>query len=89
MPAPGNQRGRCSEIPSAPQEKRPRGEVLSQFHDGSDPFRIELRCGDSWGIEVLVFKNDRLKHRRRLFTRELAVQWAEALREGLLREAAL
>ena len=89
MPAPSNQRGRFSGTPSVPPERRYRGEVLSQFHDGSDHFRIELRCGDAWGTEVLVFTNGTLKHRRRLFTRELAVQWAETLREGLLRAAAL
>ena len=88
MSAPGNQHGRFSETPSAPPERRYPGEVLSQFHDGSDYFRVELRCGNVWGTEALVFKNDRLKHRRRFFTRELAVQWAEALREAILRKTA-
>jgi hypothetical protein len=63
--------------------------VLSQFHDGSGLFRVELRCGNVWGTEVLVFENDALEHRRRFFfTRELAVQWAEALRDRLLRKTA-
>jgi len=88
MRAPSNQRGRLSETSSVPPEKRYPGEVLSQFHDGSGLFRVELRCGNVWGTEVLVFENDALEHRRRFFTRELAVQWAEALRDRLLRKTA-
>ena len=83
MTAPSNQRGRISGTPSAPPERRYRGELLSEFNDGSDYFRVELHCHDVWGSEVLVFENDTLEHRRRFFTRELAVPWAEALREAL------
>ena len=88
MPAPSNQRGRFSETPSAPPERRHQGEVLSQFKDGSNQFRVELRCGDVWGIEVLVFENDELQRRRRFFTRELAVQWAELQRAELSAKSA-
>jgi len=34
--------------------------VLSEFDAGSEHFRIELRCHDLWGTEVLVFRNDEL-----------------------------
>ena len=83
MTAPINQRGRYSG-PSPPSERRYRGAVLSEFDDGSDHFRIELRSHDLWGTEVQVFENDALLHRRRFYTRELAEQWAEAQRAVLV-----
>jgi len=88
MTAPNNQRGQFSESPSppsSPPERRNRGEVLSEFDDGSDHFRVELRCHDLWGTEALVFENDAVLCRRRLYTRELAEQWAETQRAALMR----
>jgi len=84
MPAPSDQRGRFSETPSAPPERRYRV-VLSEFDDGSNHFRVELRSDDLCGTEVLVFENDELLRRRRFFTHEFADPWSEAVLEALMR----
>jgi hypothetical protein len=63
-----------------------RGELLCEFQQGGDRYRVELRHHEIWGIEAQVFRNDRFCRGRRFYTRELAIQWAERERAHLLGE---
>src|SRR5437870_3435813 len=73
------------------------GEPLFEFLRGHDRFRCELRDHGAYGVEAQFYQNEailicQIFHRRMDPTptpRELARQWAEAVRKDLERDGRL
>jgi hypothetical protein len=67
-----------------PQTSTP-GELLYELEAAGSRYRCELRDSGEFGVEAQIFIDGELWQGCRFTVRALAVRWAEAIRDRLIR----